>query len=69
MSICATVTPGFGNDANGVSLLSPFLCAEAEIIEPRLAFNYVEFGRIKLGIENLFPCSKKLDGVYLTYLQ
>ena len=63
VSICAAITPGFGNYANSVGLLCPFFSAEAEIVEPRLAFNYVEFGRIKLGIENLLPSPQKLNGV------
>ena len=28
--------------------ISPFFSAEAEIVESRFTFNYVEFGRIKL---------------------
>ena len=49
VSISSTVTPGFGNYADGVGLLRPFFSAEAEIVESRFTFNYVEFGRIKLG--------------------
>jgi hypothetical protein len=55
VSICAAITPGFGNYANSMGLLRPFFSAEAEIVEARFTFNYVEFGRIKLGIENLLP--------------
>ena len=49
-----------------MGLLRPFFSAEAEIVESRFAFNYVEFGRIKLGIENLLPSTQELDGVPVT---
>ena len=63
VSISAAITPGFGNYANSMGLLRPFFRAEAEIVESRFTFNYVEFGRIKLGIENLLPSTQELDGV------
>ena len=49
-----------------MGLLRPFFSAEAEIVESRFTFNYVEFGRIKLGIENLLPSTQELDGVPVT---
>ena len=36
-----------------MSFLRPLFGAEPEIVESCLAFNYVEFGRIKLRIVNL----------------
>jgi len=63
MGVCSAVASGFGNNADGMGLLSPFLDAETEIVETRLAFNYVEFGRIKLGVVHLLPSSQKLYSI------
>ena len=63
MGVCPSVSSGFGNNADGVGLLGPLLGAETEIVESSLAFNYVEFGRIKLGIVNLLPCPQEFYGI------
>ena len=49
-----------------MGLLRPLLGADAEVVESGLAFNPVEFDRIKIGIEDLFPSSQELHSVPVT---
>ena len=57
------VSASLGNNADGMGFFRPFLGAKPEIVETRLAFNYVEFGRIKIGVVHLLPGSQELYGI------
>ena len=63
VGICSTISASLGNNADGMGFFRPFLGAKPEIVETRLAFNYVEFGRIKIGVVHLLPCSQELYGI------
>ena len=63
MSISSTITPCFGDNADSIGFLHPFLGTQTEIIKTRLTFNYVEFDTIKIGVVHFLPYSQELHSV------
>lgn len=59
----ASVTSGFGLDADGAGALDPLLGGENKTIEARLLSNPIEFDGIKTGVVDLLPDAEELDGV------
>jgi hypothetical protein len=63
VGVSAAVAPCLGDQADGTGALVPLFGSQREAVETGLHFNPVEFDGIKTGIVDLFPDSKKLDGI------
>ena len=61
MGVSTAIASCLGYDSDSVRFLHPLFCAQTIAIQAVLAFNYVEFGIIKIGVDQFFPYTEYYD--------
>ena len=63
MRVGTAIPTRLGNETDGASRFDPALGGEDKTIEACLVSNPIEFDGIKIGVIQLFPDTKKFDGI------